>query len=285
MPTDARRAAVVGKPVAHSLSPVLHGAAYEALGLNWTYTRLEASESELPELVANLDDSWVGLSVTMPGKRAALSIATEATARATAVGAANTLVRTPEGWSADCTDVDGVTGALQAVGYTPGPTATVLGAGGTACAALAGLAAMGVTTATVVVRNPTRATEAVACAKATGLAVVVSPWATTDFATLAATSSVVVNTTPPDAVTPVVPALSQAPCVLDVIYHPWPTPLATAVTNEGGVVATGLDMLLHQAFGQVEQFTGRPAPRSAMRDALRAKTGNILPLPLKSTKD
>jgi len=72
VPTDVRRAAVVGKPVAHSLSPVLHGAAYEALGLSWTYTRLEASESELPGLVGTLDESWVGLSVTMPGKRAAL---------------------------------------------------------------------------------------------------------------------------------------------------------------------------------------------------------------------
>lgn len=280
MPTDARRAAVVGKPVAHSLSPVLHGAAYQALGLNWTYTRLEASESELPELVANLDDSWVGLSVTMPGKRAALAVATEATPRATAVGAANTLVRTPEGWSADCTDVDGVTGALRAVGYVPGPTAAVLGAGGTACAALAGLAALGVTTATVVVRDPNRASEAVACAKAVGLKVTVSPWASTDFEALAAASSVLINTTPPDAVAPVVPALSQASCVLDVIYHPWPTPLATAVTTQGGVLATGLDMLLHQAFGQVEQFTGQPAPRAAMRDALRAETGDILPLPL-----
>jgi shikimate dehydrogenase len=280
VPTDARRAAVVGKPVAHSLSPVLHGAAYQALGLNWTYTRLEASESELPELVANLDDSWVGLSVTMPGKRAALSVATEATPRATAVGAANTLVRTPEGWSADCTDVDGVTGALRAVGYVPGPTAAVLGAGGTACAALGGLAALGVTTATVVVRDPARASEAVACANAVGLTVTVSPWASTDFTTLAATSSVLINTTPPAAVAPVVPALSQARCVLDVIYHPWPTPLAAAVTTQGGVLATGLDMLLHQAFGQVEQFTGQPAPRTAMRDALRAETGDILPLPL-----
>lgn len=280
MPTDPRRAAVVGKPVAHSLSPVLHGAAYEALGLDWTYTRLEASESELPALVAGLDDSWVGLSVTMPGKRAALELATTPTARATAVGAANTLVRVPDGWSADCTDVDGVVGALRAVGYTPGPTGAVLGAGGTACAALAGLAALGVTTATVVVRDKARAAEAVACGRAVGLTVSVSTWAATDFASLASSVSVLVNTTPPEAVSPLVPALSSAPCVLDVIYHPWPTPLATAVAARGGVLATGLDMLLHQAFGQVEQFTGMPAPRAAMRDALRAETGGVLPLPL-----
>ncbi|MGB3437841.1 MAG: shikimate dehydrogenase, partial [Actinophytocola sp.] len=132
-----RRAAVVGKPVAHSLSPVLHGAAYEALGLPWTYTRLEASAAELPALVASLDDSWAGLSVTMPGKGAALALATAATDRAVAVGAANTLVRREDGWVADCTDVDGVAGALRAAGFGSGTSGVVLGAGGTARAALA----------------------------------------------------------------------------------------------------------------------------------------------------
>jgi shikimate dehydrogenase len=280
VPTEERRAAVVGKPVAHSLSPVLHTAAYEALGLNWTYTRLEASESELPTLLAGLGESWVGLSVTMPDKRAALDLATTSTARAKAVGAANTLVRTPNGWSADCTDVDGVTGALTAAGYTPGPTGVVLGAGGTACAALAGLASLGVSTATVVVREVSRATEAVACGKAVGLKVEVSPWADTNVPELMTSTSVLVNTTPAEAITDLVPALALAPCVLDVIYHPWPTPLATAVANQGGVLATGLDMLLHQAFGQVAQFTGMAPPREAMRDALREATGGVLPLPL-----
>jgi GrpB-like predicted nucleotidyltransferase (UPF0157 family) len=69
-------------------------------------------------------------------------------------------------------------------------------------------------------------------------------------------------------------------CVLDVIYHPWPTALAEAVARHGGRLATGLDMLLHQAFTQVELFTGRPAPREAMRDALREATGGVLDLPL-----
>jgi shikimate dehydrogenase len=280
MPTDPRRAAVVGKPVAHSLSPVLHGAAYQALGLNWMYTRIEVSESELPALVASLDESWVGLSVTMPGKRAALELAAAPTPRAKAVGAANTLVRTADGWAADCTDVDGVTGALRAAGWTPGPTGVVLGAGGTACAALAALAELGVSSATVVVRDVSRAVEAVACGEAVGLAVEVSPWSATDFAGLASSTSVLVNTTPPEAVADVVADLALTPCVLDVIYHPWPTTLATAVASRGGVVATGLDMLLHQAFDQVAQFTGQEPPRAVMRDALHAETGGVLPLPL-----
>lgn len=280
MPTDAaaRQAAVVGKPVAHSLSPVLHGAAYEALGLPWTYTRLEASESELPALVAGLDGSWAGLSVTMPGKGAALALATTATDRALAVGAANTLVHREDGWAADCTDVEGVAGALRAAGFDTGSSAVVLGAGGTARAALAGLAELGVPSATVVVRDPARAEAAVACAAAVGMKLEVVAWAAADFAALAAGSSVLVNTAPPEAVSP--EALSGTPFLLDVIYHPWPTPLATAVAAQGGRVATGLDMLLHQAFGQVEQFTGLVAPRQAMRDALHTATGGILPLPL-----
>ena len=280
MPTEVRRAAVVGKPVAHSLSPVLHTAAYEALGLNWIYTRLEASESELAALVAGLDESWVGLSVTMPGKRASLEVATTTTARATAVGAANTLVRRPDGWAADCTDVDGVTGALRAVGYVPGPTGVVLGGGGTACAALAGLAELGVRSVNVVVRDVARAALAEACGAAVGLTVNLVPWAVADFAALASSVSVLVNTTPPSAVSTLSADLSRSPCVLDVIYHPWPTPLATAVAERGGVLATGLDMLLHQAFGQVAQFTGQEPPREAMRDALRSATGGVLPLPL-----
>lgn len=269
---------MVGKPVAHSLSPVLHGAAYEALGLPWEYTRLEASASELPALVADLDESWVGLSVTMPGKGAALELATSATDRARAVGAANTLVRNENGWAADCTDVDGVAGALRAAGFETGTSGVVLGAGGTARAALAGLAELGVTSATVVVRDPTRAEAAAACAAAVGLKLEVVAWASADFPALVAGSSVLVNTAPPDAVGP--KALGGTPFLLDVIYHPWPTPLATAVAEHGGHVATGLDMLLHQAFGQVEQFTGKVAPRQAMRDALHTATGGILPLPL-----
>ncbi|WP_370973342.1 shikimate dehydrogenase [Amycolatopsis sp. cg9] len=274
---------MLGKPVAHSLSPVLHGAAFAALGLTgWTYERIETGADELPALVDGLGPEWAGLSVTMPGKRAALDHATEVTPRAAAVGAANTLVRTSKGWLADCTDVEGVTGALRAAGgYEPaaGDTAVVLGAGGTAAAAVVGLAALGVRQLRLVVREPARAAETLDAAKRASLDVDVLRWAETDFAALAS-SAVLVNTVPPAAVAPHVAELAAIAHVLDVIYHPWPTPLAEAVAARGGRLATGLDMLLHQAFGQAEHFTGRPAPRAAMRDALREATGNLLPLPI-----
>ncbi|MEV0679546.1 shikimate dehydrogenase [Actinosynnema sp. NPDC050436] len=279
--TAARRAAVLGSPVRHSLSPVLHNAAFRALGLDWTYGRVECDEAGVPALVRGLDASWAGLSVTMPGKRAALAVASSATPRALLVGAANTLVPVDGGWRADCTDVDGVLGALRAVcGFTSGSRAVLLGAGGTATAALVALASVGVAEVSLVVRSPERAGEARACAERAGVALAVSAWDSTDFAALAEASDVLVSTVPPAATEPVATALAGAPCVLDVIYHPWPTPLADAVQRRGRMPATGLDMLLHQAFGQCEQFTGRPAPRAEMRDALRAATDHVLPLPL-----
>lgn len=280
----ARRAAVLGSPVAHSLSPVLHGAAYQALGLTgWTYERIEVDGEGLPVLVSGLGHEWVGLSVTMPGKQAALEFADMATERAVSVGAANTLVRTPSGsWRADCTDVDGVVGALRAAGEysSGGHKAVVLGAGGTAAAAVIGCAELGLTQVQLIVREPARAGDAVAAAQRAGLAVDVHRWSETDFRQSTAEAAVLINTVPPEAVHAHLADLAAVPCVLDVIYHPWPTPLAEAVTERGGRIATGLDMLLHQSFGQVEQFTARSAPREVMRDALQAATGNIVPLPL-----
>lgn len=274
---------MLGSPIEHSLSPVLHGAAYAALGLSgWSYERVEADERQLVEFVAGLGPEWAGLSVTMPGKRAALQVADEVSARAEAVGAANTLVHRPDGsWAADCTDVDGVVGALRvAGGFRTGRSGLVLGAGGTAAATLAAFAELGLGEATIAVREPVRAREAAETAERVGLAVRVERLDRVALADAAAAADVVVSTLPAGALGERVAELAKAACVLDVVYHPWPTPLAAAVTAAGGTIATGLDMLLHQAFGQVEQFTGLPAPRQVMRDALAAATGNELPLPL-----
>jgi shikimate dehydrogenase len=284
MVSSSRKAGVLGSPVAHSLSPVLHNAAYQALGLTgWTFDRIECDERALPGLVTASDPDWVGYAVTMPGKRAALAMADVVTDRAAAVGAANTLLRLDNGWQADCTDVSGVVGALRiAGGYQPKPDATglILGAGGTASAALAGLAELDVLDVTIVVREPARAAQARATAQRLGMTLDVRRWSETDIGALAATCAVLVSTVPAEAAAPHAAELALAPCLLDVIYHPWPTPVADAVAARGGQLATGLDMLLHQAFGQVEQFTGQAAPRAAMRDALRKSTGNTLSLPL-----
>lgn len=266
-----RKAAVIGSPIEHSLSPVLHNAAYAALGLDWEYTRLECSEAEVPALVSSLGPEWAGLSCTMPTKRAALAFASVVTPRAAAVGAANTLVRKGSEWHADCTDVDGVVGALREKGFSGGAHGVVLGAGGTATAALAGLAALGISSVSLVVRDPSRAVEAVETASRVGVPVEVLELSVVDLALLAGAADVVVSTVPAAATVALADALARAPYVLDVIYHPWPTPVASAVEASGARLATGLDMLLHQAFGQVSQFTGMAAPEDVMREALAAE--------------
>jgi shikimate dehydrogenase len=256
-----RRAAVLGSPIAHSRSPQLHLAAYRALGLvDWSYDRIECTADQLPALVTSFGPEWVGVSVTMPCKFAALRFADERTLRAELVGSANTLVRSPSGWRADNTDIDGVTGALGKVSGR----AAVLGSGGTAPAVVVGLAELGVQDISVVSRNRDKAEPLVALAARVG---VEARWI--ELGTPLADVGVVVNTVPAEAVAPHASLFAATPLLLDAIYDPWPTPLAAAVEAAGGRVISGLQMLLNQAFAQVEQFTGRPAPEETMRAALR----------------
>jgi shikimate dehydrogenase len=262
-----RRAAVLGSPIAHSRSPQLHLAAYRALGLDgWTYDRIDCTAEQLPGVMRGFGPEWVGVSVTMPGKFAALAFADNATARATLVGSANTLVRSPAGWHADNTDIDGVAGALA--GVTVSDRAMVVGSGGTAPAVIVGLVERGARHITVAARSAEKAATMVDLAIRCGAR---SHWcdiAGTTLAEEAARVGVVVNTVPADAVRPYAPKLAMTPVLLDAIYDPWPTPLASAVQAAGGSVISGLQMLLNQAFTQVEQFTGLPAPREEMSAAV-----------------
>ncbi|MGO8967250.1 shikimate dehydrogenase [Mycobacterium sp.] len=261
----ARKAAVLGSPIAHSRSPQLHLAAYRALGLtDWTYDRIECGADELPDVVGGFGPEWVGVSVTMPGKFAALQFADERTDRAELVGSANTLVRTPRGWRADNTDVDGVTGALG----TATGAAVVSGSGGTAPAAIVALAELGVTDITIAARNADKAAGLVELARRVGAAVRFCDLNGDAVADAVTAAGVLVNTLPADVAARYAQFFAGAPVLLDAIYDPWPTPLASAVTAAGGRVISGLQMLLHQAFAQVEQFTGLPAPRAAMAAAL-----------------
>jgi shikimate dehydrogenase len=261
-----RKAAVLGSPIAHSKSPLLHLAAYRALGLDkWTYDRIDCTAGQLPSLVTSFGPEWVGVSVTMPGKLAALRFADERTEQAALVGSANTLVRTEGGWLADNTDVDGVTGAL---GTLTGD-AVVLGAGGTARAAVLASARLGAGRITVVARDKDKAAPLLALAAAAG---VDGRWrAFTDPGLIAAATAAgaVISTVPADAAAEHVDVFRGAAVLLDAVYDPWPTPLAAAVREAGGRVIDGLQMLLHQAFAQVELFTGLPAPKEVMAAALR----------------
>ncbi len=261
---------MLGKPIAHSKSPQLHLAAYRALGLHdWTYERIECGAEELPAVVGGFGPEWVGVSVTMPGKFAALRFADERTVRADLVGSANTLVRSATGWRADNTDIDGVIGALASIGWVSGP-ALVCGSGGTAPAAVVGLAELGVTDITIVARGPEKAARLVNLGTRLGVATRFCALDSDELAGRVAAAGVLVSTIPADVAARHAGTFATIPVLLDAIYDPWPTPLAAAVAVAGGRVVSGAQMLLHQAFAQVEQFTGLPAPREAMACALEA---------------
>lgn len=256
---------MLGSPIAHSRSPQLHLAAYRALGLaDWTYERIECGAEELPAVVRAFGPEWVGVSVTMPGKFAALAFADEHTTRAELVGSANTLLRTPRGWRADNTDVDGVRGALG----TASGEAVVSGSGGTAPAVIVGLAELGVSHVTVVARNPDKAARLLELGARVGVATRFCELDSSEMGAAVAEATVLINTLPADVAARYASVFASVPVLLDAVYDPWPTPLAAAVAAAGGRVINGLQMLLHQAFAQVEQFTGLPAPREAMAAAL-----------------
>jgi len=264
---NPRKAAILGSPVTHSRSPQLHLAAYHALGLDdWTYDRIECTADELPSVVSAFGPEWVGVSVTMPGKFAALRFADERTRRADLLGSANTLVRTAAGWRADNTDIDGVAGALAH--RRDLRRAVVVGSGGTAPAAIAALAGLGVTEITVLARNREKAAAVLDVGSALGVATTFGDLAAADLRAVIADVDALVSTIPALAAAGYADRLASVPVLLDAIYDPWPTPLAQAVADAGGEVISGLQMLLHQAFGQVEQFTGRPAPRQQMAAVL-----------------
>jgi shikimate dehydrogenase len=266
--------------VAPSLSPALHRAGYAAAGLtDWRYEPIECGADALPDLVRSRGPEWAGFSVTMPGKSAAAAVADVRSPRVQALGVANTLVRRDGGWFADNTDVDGLVGALRAAGAPPIRSALILGGGGTAAAVLAALAELGTTDVTIAGRRPSSTAAAVTVGEALGVPLRVIGWDTGLVGDAAAGADLVVSTVPAGGADHFASVLSAVPVLFDVIYHPWPTPLAAAGVP-GRVTVTGLDMLLHQAFRQFELITGVPAPVQAMRLGLLAGSGTALPLPV-----
>ncbi|MEV2269604.1 shikimate dehydrogenase [Nonomuraea africana] len=262
------RAAVLGSPIAHSLSPYLHRAAYQAMGLTgWTYEAHECDEVRLPALLDAAD--WAGLSLTMPLKRAVLPLLDTVSDLAVEVGGANTVVFTDGVRHGDNTDVYGIERALAEAGVPAPGSALVLGAGATAASALAALRNLGLRTATLVARDPARAGETIEVAERLGVALAVE---TFDKLEALLDVDLVVSTLPGGAADSFAGQLARVPALFDVVYAPWPTRLAAAVEAGGGKVVGGFPMLLHQAVRQVELMTGRgDVPVEAMRAAGEAE--------------
>jgi shikimate dehydrogenase len=265
---------VIGDPVAHSLSPTLHNAAFAALGLDWVYVAFPVPRGRAAEAVAAVPAlGLAGFNVTMPHKEDVAGACDELTADAAALRSVNTVVALPDGRTlGDSTDGPGFLDALgdEAVPVAGEPV-LVLGAGGAARAVILALGRAGAAV-TVAARRPDAAADAAALAPG---ARAVPLGALAAGGVDPGEFSVVVNATPlgmsgGDAL-PVDPgSLHAGQSVVDLVYHPADTPLLTAARAQGASAVNGLGMLLHQAARSFTLWTGEAAPLEAMRAAAAA---------------
>lgn len=280
IPGSVGRAAVLGHPIGHSKSPLLHAAAYDHLGLDIDYRRLDLQEDGAEDFLAARaqEPGWLGWSVTMPLKAAMVAHMAETSSRVQTLGVLNTVIRRSDGTlRGENTDVDGIVEALREAGLAAGSSDRplgILGAGATASAAAAAAAELGFAEVVVYARSPERAANLRPVAESLGLRMSLRPSA--EFPAEASALSAAIATLPPRAADSVADqlvtqgALAGIP-LLDVAYDPWPSQLALGWERAGGTVVSGLVMLLHQAVRQVELFTAAaPAPAAAQSEADRA---------------
>jgi shikimate dehydrogenase len=279
------KAAVLGSPVGHSLSPVLHRAAYTELGLTgWSYQAIECAEAGLPALLSGCGAEWAGLSLTMPLKRAVLPLLDRIEPLAAEVGGANTVTFASGRGHGHNTDVPGMIAALAGAGVAAADgsaagQALILGGGATACSALASLRGLGAAGATVAVRDPARAADVLAAADRLGMRVRLAAFGEDQDRGW----RLLISTVPAGAADiyaeRVLRSAAAPLAVLDVVYHPWPTRLAAAAEQVGVITVSGFELLVQQAGPQVELMTGRPAPLAAMREAGLAELARRAPGP------
>jgi shikimate dehydrogenase len=275
-----RRLAVLGSPIAHSLSPALHNAAYRVLGLDWEYTAVDVAEGGLDAFLDALTPDWLGLSLTMPLKHEVQPRLSDIDRVAALTGAVNTVrfggegtaTRTLTGYN---TDVPGLVRALAEAGIDRAVHVSVLGAGATAASALAAAAELGAESVEVIARTPTRAEPLVELGRQLGLVVSVADLGTVTDPRRG--SDLVISTMPGDAHLPgeFPPAFRASTPLFDVGYAPWPTALAQSWITAGGQASSGRTMLLHQALVQIRIFVGgdpfMPLPdEDAVLQAMRA---------------
>jgi shikimate dehydrogenase len=252
--TGPTRLAVLGSPIGHSRSPALHLAAYGVLGLDWEYDALEVTGDTLAGFIQARDDSWRGLSLTMPLKRDVLPLLATLDVTAELTGAANTVLfdrsaghQVLRGFN---TDVHGIVEAFRGAAVVRLGTVRILGGGATAASVIVAVARLGASRVDVSVRAPERARGLVDLGLAVGTEVVLGGF--DDWR--GPQPDAVVSTLPGhrDLVLEIPERIRLGSVLFDVAYDPWPSTLATQWL--GGTVIPGLEMLLHQALVQVRIF-------------------------------
>jgi shikimate dehydrogenase len=259
--------AVLGSPIAHSLSPAMHRAAYEELGLDWGYEPVEVKAGELAAFVGALGDDVRGLSVTAPLKREAAAVGHQRSEDVETLGVANTLIVDDGMLSAHNTDVTGAVAALAEREVRSPRTARILGGGATAASIALTLVRLGVEEIDFIVREPSRAADAEAVAGGRGIVVHVRKI----DEPLLDKVDLLVSTVPGEVIGSRSHELVEASrAVFDVVYDPWPTVLARAAADAHVTVVSGLDLLAHQAALQVELMTGSTISPQLLREAALA---------------
>ncbi|GAA1693371.1 shikimate dehydrogenase [Microbacterium sediminicola] len=263
--TDRRALEVWGDPIAHSLSPQLHLAAYEVLGVDWSYERREVGEREFARVLASLDSTFRGLSVTAPLKPSAFGAATWRDRRAELTGAVNTLLLEDAGTRGFNTDVGGITASLAENGITSVADVRIIGAGATATSALVAAAELGASYVEVVARRPPAVAALQDLGDSLGVSVMPLLFETPAYSPVDLTIATLPGGAriPPDVADII--AEPGGP-LLDVVYGRGPTRISEAWDRAGAPVITGEGMLLHQALLQVRIFAAGTADEPLDRE-------------------
>jgi shikimate dehydrogenase len=267
---------IMGDPVDHSLSPVMHNAALAELGVDYAYVPFPVQAENLATALQGLAAVGVqGFSITIPHKQAILPLLTTVTPEAQAVGAVNTVWRTEQGWAGTNTDVPGFMAPLQNGRDWSAATVVVLGNGGAARAVVTGCSQLGLAKLQVVGRNAAKLAKFQASWANTPLAPTAHGWDA--LPNLLPQADLVVNTTPigmahtadPTPLTAAEIALIPAHgLVYDLIYTPRPTRLLTLAAERGMATQDGLEMLVQQGAIALERWIQQPVPIDTMRQAL-----------------
>lgn len=268
---------VWGDPIDHTKSPVLHAAAYEHLGLDWTFGRRRVSRATFEQELAKARGSLLGVSATMPLKNLAFDLAVSRDSRSTRAGVANTLLFHADGMHAFNTDIGGFRGALADNGVHLVDTARVIGAGATAGSALVALAEAGAKVVEVVARSPLKARNLLRFEGELGIEILLRDLADTSALTsVDATIATLPGGTEVDKAVASALASTGGPLV-DAVYAPWPSSLAMTWQAAGLPASSGLAMLLHQAVLQVRIFvTGDILEVMPQEDVMLAKMRSAL---------